>query len=73
MKIESILGILKIAFAVFGWFWGEKANRRRRAKEIVDLLGKIKKEGDVLGAQIHKEMQKHSDTDWDDIRPRDTQ
>ena len=42
-----------------------------RAKEISDLLKKISKEGDSLADQLHKEMERKSNTDWDDIPIRE--
>jgi hypothetical protein len=68
--IPLVLAVLNIGLSIFGWFWGKKLEREKRAKEIVELFGKITKEGDVLAIQIRNEMSKHSDQDWGDIKPR---
>ncbi len=67
---ETIAIVLKIGLGIFLWIWGNKVEREKREKEIVDNLRKIKKDGDVLADRLHKEMLQHSETDWDDIKPR---
>lgn len=69
--IELITQVLKIGLGIFLWVWSKKEERELRAKEIALLFQKITKEGDILGEQIHKEMSKHSNVDWGDIKPRD--
>lgn len=62
--------IFKIALTLIQWFFGDKAERTKRAKEIADQFKRISVEGDSLFEQVWSEQNRRSTTDWDDINPR---
>jgi hypothetical protein len=64
---ELITIILKIVYSLFSWWLGDKLEKQRRAKEIADLFKTVSKDGDKLADQIKTELNKHSNTTWDDI------
>lgn len=63
--------IFELAWLLFKWFLGERAERKRIAKEIADKFKKIEKEGDVLWDDIQEQLNRRSDQDWDDITVRE--
>lgn len=68
---QTITIVLQILFKIGMWYFGKKAERAMRVKEISALLKKITKEGDNLADQLHNEMARKSTTDWEDIPIRE--
>ena len=69
---ELISNFLSLVLILVGWFFGNKEERKRRAKEIADKFQKVTVKGDNLYKQVWNEMSQRSDTDWEDIEIRDT-
>jgi hypothetical protein len=61
--------LLQVAWAMIRW-WLNKAERDLRAAEIVALLKKISKDGDILADQIAVEMNRKSGVGWNEIETR---
>ena len=67
---ELISKFLSLAILLLGWFFGNKEERKRRAKEIAKKFNEVTVEGDNLFDQVWDEMSQRSDVGWDDITIR---
>jgi Holliday junction resolvase RusA-like endonuclease len=63
--------VLTIIVLLLKWFFGAKAERAQRAKELSNLFSKVQKDGDNLGKQVWDNLSKKSAVDWEDIKLRE--
>lgn len=68
---EIIGKALSIFLLLFQWFYADKIEKAKRAKEIAEKLKQISKDGDILFDQVYEELNQRSDQDWDEIPVRD--
>jgi hypothetical protein len=69
--IELITQFLKIVFTLAQYFFGKKAEKALRAKEIAEEFKKVTIEGDNLFEQVWEELNRRSQTEWEDIPIRE--
>ena len=69
MRDAFFIVLLQVAWAMIRW-WLNKAERDLRAAEIIALLKKISKDGDILADQIEIEMKRRSEVGWNEIETR---
>jgi len=65
--MKEILGIVLL---LLKWWFGNKAQREQRAREIAELFERVSKDGDSLSEQVRSQLSKRSDQEWDDINIR---
>lgn len=69
--LSLITQFLKLVILLGGYYFGKKAERAARAKEIAENFKKVTIEGDNLFEQLWSEMNRKSDVEWDDIPIRE--
>jgi hypothetical protein len=68
--VELITKIASLIILIVQWIFGKQALRAQRAKELATKFKQINVEGDNLFEQVWSELNRQSNSDWEDIPVR---